>query len=130
MITLHVIVSNTTTIKVITGGKGVWNRPKIDNVICERSLIKNSRRFYQNGIAKRQIFLSSTNWGGGATPVMPMPILEKSGVEMGKILGWKFDFCNQIRLLMKYLTHFTALILICLIFMNITRTYTSLLPNR
>ena len=41
MITLHVIVSNTTTLKVITeygGGRGVRNRPKIYHVICERSL--------------------------------------------------------------------------------------------
>ena len=37
MITLHVIVSNTTTVKVITEGEGLkW--PKIGNVICEGSL--------------------------------------------------------------------------------------------
>ena len=36
MITLHVIVSNTTTVKVIT--EGVRNRPQIDYVICERFL--------------------------------------------------------------------------------------------
>ena len=40
MITLHVIVSNTATVKVIMEGeRGVENRPKSDNLICERSLI-------------------------------------------------------------------------------------------
>ena len=39
MITLHVIVSNTTTVKVITEGEGVRNRPQIDDVnLCEWSL--------------------------------------------------------------------------------------------
>ena len=37
MITLHVIVSNTTTVKMIT--EGVKNWAKIDYEICERSLI-------------------------------------------------------------------------------------------
>ena len=36
MITIHVIVSNTTTVNVTE--EGVRNRPKIDYVICERSL--------------------------------------------------------------------------------------------
>ena len=38
MITLHVIVSNTTTVKVM--GEEVRNWPKIYYVICERSLLK------------------------------------------------------------------------------------------
>ena len=39
MITLHVIVSNTTTLKMITEGGVVRNRQKIDYVICERSVM-------------------------------------------------------------------------------------------
>ena len=38
MITLHVIVSNTTTVKMITEGRWVRNRPRINYVICEGSL--------------------------------------------------------------------------------------------
>ena len=41
MITLHVIVTNNTSVNLITeGGGGLRNRPRIDNliVICERSL--------------------------------------------------------------------------------------------
>ena len=35
MITLHVIVTWVSTVKVITEGRGGKNRPKIDYVICE-----------------------------------------------------------------------------------------------
>ena len=41
MITLHVIVTNNTSVNLITeGGGGLRNRPRIDNliVVCERSL--------------------------------------------------------------------------------------------
>ena len=34
-----IIVSNTTSVKVITEGRGVSIWPKIDYVICERSFI-------------------------------------------------------------------------------------------
>ena len=46
MITLHVIVTNTTTVKVIM--EGVKNSPKIDYVICERSL--STQRRYESYI--------------------------------------------------------------------------------
>ena len=38
MITLHVIVSNTTTVKVITEWEVGWKSTKNDYVICEQSL--------------------------------------------------------------------------------------------
>ena len=40
MITLHVVVSNTTSLKVITEGRGVRNWSIIAYVICEWSLNK------------------------------------------------------------------------------------------
>ena len=46
MITLNVIVSNTTTIKVITEGEGAENRPKNNYVICVRSLTDDYMKIF------------------------------------------------------------------------------------